>query len=63
MRFPPVNFLEEAFDSYFKQIEKTLELLGEGWIKIFDGDVTIGCYMEKVAIFRKLEKRISRVMR
>ena len=56
-RFARLNFLEEAFDSYCKQIEKSLKLLGEGWIKIFDGDVTIGCYMEKVAIFRKLEKR------
>ena len=55
--FPRLNFLEHAFEDYFKQITKTLKLVVDEDIDDFEWNVTVGRYIKELAIFRLERER------
>ena len=52
-RFPRLNFLEHAFDDFFRQIKKPLRLVFDKPIDDLPFDVTVGRYMKELALLRR----------
>ena len=56
--FPRLNFLEHASDDHFKQITKTLKLVGED-IDDFKWGISVGRYLKQNAFLRRGRENVD----